>query len=70
MPTKLTRYILSFSDAQLDELRRRFPWFPNDKERIYQALGFEPPKHGGPREGAGMKPTSHKARRDRKRRAK
>lgn len=63
MPTKLTRYILSFSDAQIEDLRRRFPAAENDKAAIYEALGFEPPKHGGPREGAGQKPKGRRTRR-------
>jgi len=56
MSTKLTRYILSFTDAQLAELRLRYPGADNDKQRVYLALGFEPPPYGGARPGAGRKP--------------
>jgi len=56
MPTKLTRIELLFTKAQLDELRLRFPAAGNHKAAVYQALGFDPPKHGGIRPSAGRKP--------------
>lgn len=40
---KITRFTLGLSAAQLESLRLRFPHLLTDKERIYAALGFEPP---------------------------
>ena len=53
MPTKLNRYTLAFTDAQLEDLELRFPDAADPKQAIYLALGFDPPQSGGKREGAG-----------------
>jgi hypothetical protein len=61
MPTKLTRYTLTFTKAQLESLKLRFPNAVNDKQAIYLALGFDLPQPGGKREGAGRPKRSRKA---------
>ena len=61
MPTKLTRYTLTFTKAQLESLKLRFPHATTDKQAIYLALGFDLPKSGGKREGSGRPKRSRKA---------
>jgi hypothetical protein len=62
MPTKLTRIEVLLTEAQIKDLMERFPDAPEAKAALYRAAGFDPPKHGGKREGAGMKPKGRKAR--------
>lgn len=68
MPTNLNRFTLSFTKAQLDELRLRFPGAPDDRSAIYLALGFDPPEAGGTRPGAGRPKKEEQAPKVKKRR--
>lgn len=62
MPTTLTRYTLTFTPAQLADLRLRFPEAVSDKAAIYTALGFDQPKAGGVRPARGKDRTQRKRR--------
>ncbi len=46
---------IMLTEAQLAELRLRFPEAKTDTETVYRALDIEPPAHGGARWGAGRK---------------
>ena len=56
MPTQLNRIEILLTDAQLAELRLRFPEVADDKAAIYFALGLKPPTIGRPKGSRNRRP--------------